>query len=79
MEYVLELRKMMEQYVTFSDNIILGSVALPKGFFRSQTSISRDASPTSTNVPSKEVAMEEAVPSEGPSKESPTPQVLHEK
>ena len=44
-ESLLELCKMMEQYVSFSDDIILGIVALPEGFFGSQTS---------TDVPSEE-------------------------
>ena len=56
-ESVLELCKMMEQYVSFSDNIVLGSVSLPEGFFSSQTSTHRDALPTSTNVPAEEAAI----------------------
>ena len=59
---ILELPKTMEWYVSFSDNIVLGSVALLEGFFGSQTSVSRDALPASTDVPSKEVAREEATP-----------------
>ena len=76
---ILELHKMMEQYVSFSNDIILGSVALPEGFVGSQTSISRDTLPASTNVPSKEVAMGEAAPVRGPLEESTMPWVLHEK
>ena len=74
-ESVLELHKMMEQYVSFLDEIILGSVALPEGFFRSQTSTPRDAPSTSTNVPSEEVA----TPIGEPLKESTPPQVPQEK
>ena len=40
---ILELQKVMELYILFSDDIILHSVALPEGFFRSQTSVSTDA------------------------------------
>ena len=76
---ILELHKMMEWYVSFSDDIILGSVVLPEGFFGSQTSVSRDAPSTSTDVPSTEITMEEAAPIIGPLKESTMPQVPHEK
>ena len=76
---VLELHKMMEQYVSFSNNIILGSVALLQGFFGSQTSFSRDTLPTSTNVPSEEVTMEEIPPIRGPLEESTMPLVPHGK
>ena len=76
---VLELCKMIEQYVSFSDDIILGGVALLEGFFGSQASISRDALPASTDVPSKEAAMEEVAPIKGPLKESTMPWVPCEK
>ena len=76
---VLELCKTMEQYVSFSNDIILDSVALPEGLFRSQTSIPRDTQPTSTDVPSEEVAKEEVAPIGGPLEESTLPQVLLEK
>ena len=55
-ESVPELHKRMEHYVSFSDDIVLGSVALPEGFFGSQTSTRRDALPTSSDVSSEEVA-----------------------
>ena len=70
-ESVLELHKMMEQYVSFSDNIILGGVALPEKFFGSQTSTLS----TSTDVPSKEVA----IPIREPLEESTPPWVPQEK
>ena len=54
-------------------------MALLEVFFRSQTSISRDAPSTSTNVPSEEVTMEEVATIGGPLKESTTSWVLHEK
>ena len=49
---------------SFSDDIILGSVALPKGFFRNhaESTVSRDALLASTNVPTDEVTMEELAP-----------------
>ena len=72
---VLELRKMMVCYILFSDNIALGSVALLEGVFGSQTSVSRDALPNPSNVPSNEVA----TPIRGPLEESMLPQVLHER
>ena len=40
---VLELHETMEWYVSFSDDTILGSVALLERFFGSQASVSRDA------------------------------------
>ena len=76
---VLELHKKMEQYISFSNDIILGSVALLEEFFGSQTSISRDTPPASTNVPSKEVTLVEVAPIIGPLEESTMPWVLHEK
>ena len=60
---ILELQMMMEQYILFSDDIILGGVTLPEGFFGSQTSVSTDAPPTIS----------------GALKESMLPQVPHEK
>ena len=70
----------MEQYVSFSDDIVLGSVALPEGFFRNQaeSTISRDALLASTNVPIDEVAMEEVAPIGGPLEEPPILWVPHE-
>ena len=55
---------MMEWYISFSDDIILGGVALLQGFFRSQaeSTVSRDALPASTDVPTDEVAMKVQVP-----------------
>ena len=78
---VLKLCEMMEWYISFSNNIILGGVALPEGFFGSQTELTiyRDALPTFTIISSKEITMEEAAHIGGPLKESTTPQVLHEK
>ena len=72
---ILELQEMMELYISFFDDIVLNSVALLEGFLRNQTelTISRDVPPTSTNVPTKEVAMEEAAPIRGPLKELTTP------
>ena len=70
-ESILELCKTMEQYVSFLDNIIFGGVALPEGFFRSQTS----TPPTSTDVPSEEVA----IPVGEPLEESTLPQLPQEK
>ena len=66
---------MMELYVLFSDDIILGSVVLLEGFFGSQTSISTDALP----IPSDILPEEVATPIGGPLKESMLPQVPHEK
>ena len=76
----LELCEMMEQHVSFSDDIVLGSVALLEGFFRNQAelTISRDGLPTSSDVPTNEVAMEEAAPIGGPVKEPTMSWVLHE-
>ena len=42
---VLDLRKMMERYISFSDDTVLGSVALPEGFFSDKAKLT-----TSTNV-----------------------------
>ena len=66
---------MMEQYISFSDDIILGSVALPDGFFGSQTSVSTGAPPTPSDVPPEEVVL----PIGGPLGESLLPQVPCEK
>ena len=72
---VLELQKMMEQYISFSDDIILDGVALLEGYFGSQTSVSTDALPAPSNVPSEEVA----TPVSWPLKESMLLWVPHEK
>ena len=66
---------MMECYVSFSNDIVLGSMALLEGFFGSQTSISRYVPLASTDVSSKDAA----APKGGPLKESTPPQVPHEK
>ena len=66
----------------FSDDAVSGGVALPEGFFGSQTPILKDTldtPSTSTDIPSKEVAMEEVAPIGGPLKEPTTMQVPHEK
>ena len=79
---VLELHNMMEQYVYFSDDSVLGSVALSEGFFGSQTPISTDTPntlPASTDIPSEETAMEEVSPIGGPLEEPTTTWVPHEK
>ena len=70
----------MKQYVSLSDNTILNSVALLEGFIEDQTklTISRDALPTFTNVPTKEVVVEETAPIRGPLEEPTTPLVPHE-
>ena len=70
---------MVEWYISFSDDIVLGSVALPEGFFRSQTPISKDTPPTSTDIPVEEVAMEEIAPVGEPLEEPTTTWVPHEK
>ena len=72
---VLELHKMMEHYISFSDDNIFSSVALPERFFGSQTSVSRDVLPTFTDVPTKDAA----APIRGPLEESTPPWVPHEK
>ena len=61
---------------------VFGSVALPEGFFGSQTPIlkdSLDTPPTSTDILSKEVSMEEIVPIGGPLEEPITTWVPHKK
>ena len=65
---ILKLREMMEWYISFSDDTILDGVALLEGFLKDQTKLTvpRDALPTFTDVPTKEVAMEEAAPIWGP-------------
>ena len=70
----------MEWYISFSDDTVMNSVALLEGFLKDQTelTISRDAPPTFTDVPTEEVAMEEAAPLAGPLEELTTLQVLHE-
>ena len=67
---ILKLWQMMEWYISFSDDNVLDGVAPPEGFHRNQTklTISGDAPPAFTNVPTEEVAIEEAVPSRGPLK-----------
>ena len=72
---------MMEQYVSFSDDIILGGVALLEGFFRNQTepTISRHALPVSTDVPSDEITMKEVAPIGGPPEEPTMSWMPHEK
>ena len=59
---ILELREMMEWYISFSDDTILNSVASLEGFLKDWTKITipRDAQPAFTNVPTKEIAVEEA-------------------
>ena len=47
---VLELQRMVEQYVPFSDDVVFGSVALLEWFFRSHTSISTDVLPTPLTI-----------------------------
>ena len=37
--YILKLREIMEQYISFSDDTILDSVALPEGFIEDQTEL----------------------------------------
>ena len=65
---VLKLRETMEWYISFSNDTILDGVALLEGFLKDQTklTIPRDALPAFSNVPTKEVAMEEAAPAGGP-------------
>ena len=73
--FILELQKMMKQYILFSEDIVFGSVALPEGFFGSKISVSTDVLPAPSNVPPEEVAS----PIGRPPKESTTPQVPCEK
>ena len=66
----------------FSDDAVFGGVALPEGFFGSQAPILKDSPdtlPTSTNIPSEDVAMEEVAPIGGPLEEPITTQVPHKK
>ena len=60
----------MKQYISFSDDTVLDSVALLEGFFKDQTemTIPRDAPPAFTDVPTKEVTREKAAPIGGPSR-----------
>ena len=62
--FVLDLHKMMEKYVWFCNDIILGSVALPEGFLSNQTKLtaSTDVLPAPTNIPMDEVPMAEPAP-----------------
>ena len=53
---VLELQKMMEQYIPFSDDIIFDSMALLEGFFGSQTSVFTDVPPTPSDIQLENVA-----------------------
>ena len=72
----------MEQYVSFSDDAVFGSVALPEGFFGIQTPILKDSPdtlPACTHIPSKEVPMEEVAPVEGSLEEPITTWVPHKK
>ena len=77
---VLKLHKMMEWYISFSSDIVLGSVALLEGFFRNQAklTVSRNALPASADLPTDEVAMEKVASIGGPLEEPTMPQVLHE-
>ena len=70
----------MEWYISFSDDTILDGVALPQGFLKDWTEITipRDAQLAFTNVPTKEVTVEEAAPIGGPLEELTTAQVPHE-
>ena len=43
---ILELQKVMELYILFSDDIVLGGMALLEGFLGSQTSVSTDVPST---------------------------------
>ena len=72
---VLELHETMEGYVSFSNDVVLGSVVLMEGFFGNctQLTISRDALPTSTDVPSEEDALEKTAPLGGPQRTNHTP------
>ena len=58
---VLELREVMKCYISFPDNVIFSSVALPEGSLTDQpeTTIPRSTQPASTNSPIEEVAAEE--------------------
>ena len=66
--YILKLRETMEQYISFSVDTILDSVALLEGFLKDWTklTIPRDALSAFTDVPTKEVTMEEAAPMGAP-------------
>ena len=70
----------MEQYISFSDDTILDSVVPLEGFLKDWTEITipRDAQLAFTDVPIKEVTMEEAAPIEGPLEELTMPQIPHE-
>ena len=58
---VLELREVMKCYVSFHDNAMFGSMALPEGSLTDQpeATASRSAQPASTNSAIEEVAAEE--------------------
>ena len=61
---ILELRAVMEPYVSFPDDAVLDSVAPPDGFWEDQpeTTISRSAQPGPAKIPIEEAAVEETAP-----------------
>ena len=61
---IIELREMMELYVSFFDDTILDGVAPPEGFLKdwAQITVPGSAQLASTDAPIKEAAIEEAAP-----------------
>ena len=61
---ILELREVMELYVSFFDDTVLSSVAPLEGFLEDQpeTAIPGSDQPASTDPPIEEATMEEAAP-----------------
>ena len=72
---ILKLREVMEFYVSFPNDAILSSVALPEGFLEDQpeTTISGSTQPASADSPIEEAAMEEATPVEEAAAEEASP------
>ena len=82
---ILELREAMECYVSFPDDAVFGSVALPEESLTMQLedTAPKSAQPVSTNSPTEEAAMKvakrEAAPAVRPAEGSSTFQTPNEK
>ena len=77
---ILELREVMESYISFHDDAVLDGVAPPEGFLKDQSeeTIPESALLASPDSPIEEATVEETTPVGGPLEEPSTPQTLCE-
>ena len=77
---ILELREVIEPYISFPDDTILGGVAPPEGFLEDQpeTTMSGSVQPASAKPPVEGAAAEEATPIWRPLEEPSTSETLSE-